>query len=80
MTDTGIHPPRPQTSPITALAAPMRAVLPAGRDTTILLVTLLLLALWGLTILGFGIPALVWPMKLIVPSLVVALVLLTWGM
>lgn len=37
-------------------------------------------ALWGLAILTFGVPALVWPMKLIFPGLVLSLVLLTWGM
>ena len=31
-------------------------------------------------ILLIGVPELVWPMKLIVPAMVAALVLLTWGM
>lgn len=38
------------------------------------------LGLWGLAIFNFGVPALVWPMMLIVPSLVLGLVLLTLGM
>ena len=37
-------------------------------------------AIWGLAIFSFGVPALVFPMALIVPGIVLSLVLLTWGM
>ena len=53
---------------------------PLRLETKILLVVFTLLALWGLAIFTFGVPALVWPMKLIVPGLVILLVLLTLGM
>ena len=53
---------------------------PLRLETKILLVVFAILALWGLAIFTFGVPALVWPMKLIVPGLVVLLVVLTLGM
>ena len=65
--------------PIEALIAPMRPILPDSKETKILLTVLFLLSLWGVAIATFGIPALVWPMKLIVPTAVVCLILLTAG-
>lgn len=53
---------------------------PLSTEAKIVLAILLVVALWGLAIFTFGVPALVWPMKLIVPALIVSLVLLTWGM
>lgn len=49
-------------------------------ETKIVLALLTIVVLWGLAIFTFGVPALVWPMKIIVPGLVLSLVLLTWGM
>lgn len=43
-------------------------------------VILSVVALWGFAIFSFGVPALVYPMMLIVPGMVLGLVLLTWGM
>ncbi|EBA13869.1 hypothetical protein [Roseobacter sp. CCS2] len=53
---------------------------PVSTEAKIVLTILAVVALWGLAIFTFGVPALVWPMKLIVPGLILSLVLLTWGM
>lgn len=53
---------------------------PMSMEAKIVLGLITLVALWGLAIFTFGVPALVWPMKIIVPGIVVSLVLLTWGM
>ncbi len=55
-------------------------VFPLSTEAKIVLAILAVMAIWGLAIFTFGIPALVWPMKLIVPGLILSLVLLTWGM
>ena len=47
-------------------------------EAKILLVIFTLLAIWGVAIFTFGIPALLWPMKLIVPALIAMLFVLTW--
>ncbi len=49
-------------------------------EAKILLVIFTLLAIWGFAIFTFGIPALLWPMKLIVPALIAMLFVLTWFM
>lgn len=41
---------------------------------------LTLVGVWGFAIATLGVPALVYPMMVIVPALVVMLVLITWGM
>ena len=56
------------------------AGLTLNRSAKIILLVAFLLALWGLAILAFGVPAFVWPLRLIVPALVVCLVMLVWGM
>ncbi len=53
---------------------------PLSMEAKIVLGILAVIALWGLAIFTFGVPALVWPMAVIVPGLVLSLVLLTWGM
>jgi hypothetical protein len=53
---------------------------PLSTEAKIVLAILTVIALWGLAIFTFGVPALVWPMKVIVPGLILSLVLLTWGM
>lgn len=53
---------------------------PMTTEAKIVLAILAVVALWGFSIFTFGVPALVWPMKIIVPGLIVSLVLLTWGM
>ena len=53
---------------------------PLGTEAKIVLLMLGVVALWALAIFTFGVPALVWPMKIIVPGLILSLVLLTWGM
>ena len=50
---------------------------PISMEAKIVLALITLVALWGLAIFTFGVPALVWPMKIIVPGIVVSLVLLT---
>ncbi len=66
--------------PLAALLSPLRPILPKRRDGRILAVTLTLLAVWGMAIATLGVPALVWPMMLIVPAMVAGLVVLTQGM
>jgi hypothetical protein len=70
----------PRAKPLSSVMAALDPILPRSTEGRILLVMALLLTLWGLAIFTFGVPALVWPMKLIVPGMIVALVLLTWGM
>ncbi|MEL6683703.1 MAG: hypothetical protein AAFN63_04760 [Pseudomonadota bacterium] len=53
---------------------------PLGMEAKIVWTILAVLTLWILAIFTFGVPALVWPMKIIVPGMVLSLVLLTWGM
>ena len=77
--------PIPQTAPEyrkarTEVAKPFRSSFTLSLEAKILLVILAVLTLWALAILTFGIPALVWPMKVMVSSIVLGLVLLTWGM
>ncbi len=72
-----------QTRPRSAteeLVAPLRPLIPVTTEAKILLSVLLVLTLWGLAIMTFGVPALVWPMKAIVPLAFAALVAITWGM
>ncbi|MDJ0827589.1 MAG: hypothetical protein QNJ16_19030 [Rhodobacter sp.] len=78
MTDRPYRLQNPET-PIAALLAPVRPYLPKNREAAILATLLLFLTLWGLAIATFGYPALVWPMKAIVPGLVVCLILITMG-
>lgn len=49
-------------------------------ELRIVLGILAVLGIWGLMIASFGVPALVWPMKVIVPSMIAGLVLLTRGL
>lgn len=72
---------RPHTTMIKekVMGAP-KLFFPLSMEAKIVLAILAVLTLWGLAIFTFGVPALVWPMKLIVPGLVLSLVLLTWGM
>ncbi len=56
------------------------AVYPLSTEAKIVLAILAIVAFWGFAIFSFGVPALVWPMMLIVPGLIAGLVLLTWGM
>jgi hypothetical protein len=72
--------PSPAPSATEELIAPMRPFLPQRTETKILMVVLLVLSLWAMAIITFGVPALVWPMKVIVPLAVAALVAITWGM
>ena len=67
-------------TPMQELLMPLRPLLDSSRETKIILAILAVLAFWGIAILAFGVPALVWPMKLIVPGLCFGLVALTWGM
>ena len=53
---------------------------PLSMEAKIVWTILAVLTLWVLAIFTFGVPALVWPMKIIVPGMVLSLVLLTWGM
>ncbi len=58
----------------------LRPSLNLSLEAKILLAVFAVLTLWAFAIFTFGIPALVWPMKIIVPGMVLGLVLLTWGM
>lgn len=66
--------------PVAALASPIRSLLSLSAETKIVLSVLFVLITWGLAILTFGVPALILPMTIVVPAMVVCLVLLTWGM
>ena len=59
--------------------AGLRSLLPDRSETTVLLITLALVALWGTAIASFGYPALILPAITAVPMLFVLLVLITWG-
>ena len=72
-------PNRPQTA-ISEMLAPLRLLKALNPEVRILLVALCFFALWGLAIASFGLPALLWPMKLAVPGIVLMLVLITWSM
>ena len=67
-------------APASKVSAVAHSVFPLGLEARILLIILALISLWALAIFTFGVPALVWPMKVIVPSMILGLVLLTWGM
>lgn len=56
------------------------AGLKLNRTAKIVLAIVLLLALWAVAIVTFGVPAFVWPMRIIVPAMVIGLVMLVWGM
>lgn len=72
---------RPITTAIRETATQWRGFFfPISMEAKIVLALLSLIALWGLAIFTFGVPALVWPMMIIVPAIVLSLVLLTWGM
>ena len=62
------------------LLAPLRPILDASGPTKVVLAVLLALVLWGTAIATIGVPALVWPMKLIVPGLILGLVALVWNL
>lgn len=66
--------------PFHKATATVKAVFPLGLEARIILMILAVLSLWALAIMTFGVPALIWPMTVIVPTLVLSLVLLTWGM
>jgi len=53
---------------------------PISTQAKIVCALLASIALWGAAIFTFGVPALVYPMMLIVPGMILGLVLLTWGM
>jgi len=53
---------------------------PMSTQAKIVCALLATIALWSVAIFSFGVPALVYPMMLIVPGMILGLVLLTWGM
>jgi hypothetical protein len=62
------------------MLAPLRPLKELNSEIKILLIALCVIALWGLAIASFGLPALLWPMKLAVPGLVLLMVVITWSM
>ncbi|WP_342069179.1 hypothetical protein [Yoonia algicola] len=71
----------PITAAIRETATQLRGFFfPLSMEAKIVLALLTVVAIWGFAILTFGVPALVWPMAIIVPGIVLGLVLLTWGM
>lgn len=66
--------------PLAEFASPLRPLLALNFETKIILAVLFVLSLWGVAILTFGVPALVWPMKFIVPTMIVGMVLLVMGL
>lgn len=62
------------------LTLPLSSLSAISSETKIVLIILAVLSLWGLAILTFGVAALVWPMKIIVPGMILGLVLLTRGL
>lgn len=72
---------RPNTAALKEALQDLKGrVYPLSTEAKIVLLILAVVAIWGFAIFTFGVPALVWPMKLIVPGLILSLVLLTWGM
>ncbi len=81
MTDTARHPSQKiPTSAAEALSEPVRRLWPESLEGRILFVILALLTLWAMAILTFGLPAFVYPMKLIVPGMIAMLIVITQGM
>lgn len=72
-------PSRPRTA-LNEMLSPLRPLQTMNPELKILLVALCLFAVWGLAIASFGLPALLWPMKLAVPGIVLLLVVITWSM
>ena len=73
-------PSRPKApGPMEELASPLRFLPETSTETKIVLTILMVLSIWGMAILSIGVAALVWPMKFIVPLMVLALVLITWS-
>ncbi len=65
---------------VNEILAPLRPLKALNPEARILLIALCFFALWGVAIAAFGLPALLWPMKLAVPGIVLLLVLITWSM
>lgn len=57
----------------------LRAALAPRQDMAALLVTLALIALWGVAIATFGYPALIIPALIAVPTIFGLLIAITWG-
>ena len=62
------------------LMRPARGFLSLGFEAKAVLIFLFVISVWVLAIFTFGPVAFVWPMKIIVPTMMVGLVLLTWGL
>ena len=75
MTDSPNTPLRPVAG-VPAAKALTRSI---GTETAILLTVFGLLGLWAAAIVAFGWPALIWPMKVIVPGMIAMLILITRG-
>ena len=68
---TGVHPP-------VWIAMHLRAVPALSIEAKILFALGAILGLWAFSIMAFGIPALVWPMKLVVSAMFLCLIWITW--
>jgi hypothetical protein len=78
MTDAP-NPNRSRNRAMDEITAPIRMILPDSTEGRIVMAILLVLALWGLAIFTYGFPALLVPMKVIVPLCVVMLIVITQG-
>ena len=68
-----------QTGALEELTIPLRWARSLSLEMKITLLILAALSVWGIAVLAFGVAALVWPMKFIVPGIIAGLVLMTWG-
>ncbi len=78
-TTTDYLPPVRRRAFLNQFKAGLRAAFPEKTESTILLITLALIALWGTAIASFGYPALILPAIAAVPVIFVLLILITWG-
>ena len=78
-TTTDYLPPVRRRPAFDQIKAGIRAALPEKAETTVLLIILALVALWGTAIATFGYPALILPAVAAVPVIFTLLILITWG-
>ncbi len=64
--------------PTAWIAMHLRVVPALSIEAKILVALGAILGLWAFSIMAFGIPALVWPMKLVVPAMFLCLIWITW--
>jgi hypothetical protein len=71
---------QPGARPLSTMLALIRSAHALSLDAKFLIAIFGVLILWAISVLAIGVPALVWPMKVVVPAMFLCLVCLTWGM